>query len=209
MNPYARVRDIVRRSKAGEGVIHWNPGKFLQLQPDFDIHLNFWGNPFTGMGAGVSPCHTHDYGFTSEVVFGCVVNVRMDVAPVEEYPTRRVNREHMMFRKYRIIDAVGDNSFDEFVPSPDLYTILRSRLEEVRAGNTYQMDPRDWHASISVAPAITLLDMWKHAPIPYYTLGPVDVRQAYPTSDRRTTPDQLPAVWDYVDGMLKLAGIEL
>jgi hypothetical protein len=71
------------------------------------------------------------------------------------------------------------------------------------------MSPEQWHASISAVPTISLLDMWKHAPIPYYTLGPVDVSKAYPTSDRRTKPEQLPEIWQYVERMCALAQITL
>lgn len=207
MNTQARVREIIARSKAGEGVIHWNPNKFLQLQPDFDIHLNMWGNPYENHGAGFSPAHTHDYGFTSNVVFGHVLNVRMRVAPAHLDAAKLVKRQANVFRKYEIIDQFGDNSYDEFRPTEELCTITRSWVDEFVAGESYEMEPTEWHASISIVPSITLLDMWKHAPVPYYTLGPLNVADAYETSDRRVKPEQLPFVWQYVEAMCQRAGL--
>lgn len=79
-----RVREVVARAKAGEGVVKMHAPFFIQLQPDPSIHLNFWGSPFQpipGSGRIIAPCHTHNFGFTSHIIYGALINVRYSVAP--------------------------------------------------------------------------------------------------------------------------------
>lgn len=195
---HARVRRLVQQTFDGDGVIHWTPNRFLQFTPkDNSVHLNMWGDPVTGAPPGYSPVHTHDYGFTSRTIFGSLINVLCDVA---ETPAGS-------WEKYQIFDEYGDNSYDEFRSTGIYCDILRSRITESAPGSIYAMDPRDWHITLASAPTITLLDMWRHKPVPYFTLGPKN--HAYQTSDRRVKPEQLPEIFAYTRAMMKLAGISI
>lgn len=191
-----RIREIVKRSLNGEGVIHWTPGQFCQLIPDRTVHLNFGGNPFTRTAGYTAVAHTHDSGFTSRLVYGSIVHIPMDVAqsPRGEW------------EKYEIVDLGNENkTYYEFHPTGEYYEVLRSAPVVFSTGDIYQMDPRDWHVSLFPVPVMTLLDMWQHKPIPYYTMGPKG--HSYPPADRRIKPEQMPEIQSFVNEWMKLAGL--
>jgi len=189
-----RVRGIVKRCLDGEGVVKWHEPYFIQLQPDKHIHLNFWGSPFETTPESIAPTHTHDYGFTSHIIFGTLYNTRCQVAETED-------GESQVLR----IDDKDFARFIEFVPTGKRATILRTKVEVNETGATYDMDPRDWHSTRIDAPAISLLDMWDHAPLDYYVLAPLD--KTFGKSVRFVEPVMLPALWNQVFAMLELAGI--
>jgi hypothetical protein len=191
-----RIRAIVKRSLDGEGVIHWTPGNFCQLIPDSLVHLNFGGNPYTKTAGYTAVAHTHDSGFTSRVVYGSIIHIPLDVARVPDSP----------WEKFEIRDlGNGNKTYYEFHATGEYYEVLRSQPVVFEPGVIYQMDPRDWHVSIFPEPVITLLDMWQHKPIPYYTLAPKGM--AYPPADRRIKPEDMPAIRDYLDTFMRLAGL--
>jgi hypothetical protein len=200
MDPFkARVtqaREVIARAKAGEGVVKYHEPYFVQLQPDKHTHLNFWGNPFGPTPECVAPTHTHDYGFTSHILFGTLINTRSQVAPT-------VDGEYLRY----VIDDKDWARFIQFWPTLEKMTILRSKVEINSKWATYEMDPREWHSTTITAPAISLLDMWDHAPLDYSVLADLRLGQKFTESNRFVEPAKLPQVWRYVDAMCKLAGL--
>lgn len=194
-----RVREVVARAKAGEGVVKMHAPFFIQLQPDPSIHLNFWGSPFQpipGSGRIIAPCHTHNFGFTSHIIFGKLTNVRYSVAPSKTGK----------YRKY-VIDNRDFDRFITFRPTDERMTILRSREEENLEGDTYEMDPREWHSTVTTQPSISLLDMWDHDELEYYVLADESKGQKFTESNRYVDPSKHDELFKQVDAMLKLAGI--
>jgi len=190
-----QVREIIERSRAGEGVVKWSGGApfIVALQPDKHVHLNFWGSPFVPTPPLLSPMHTHDYGFTSQVLFGTLYNTRHQVAPT-------VDGEYMRYA----IDDSDWNRLLKFRSTGQRMTILRSSTTEERG--TYEMDPRDWHSTRVIAPAISYLNMWDHAPLDYSTLQKVGL-PPYENANRYVDPARMADLWVYVDAMCNLAGI--
>jgi hypothetical protein len=191
-----KVLEVVERCKAGEGVVKWHEPSFVQLQPDKHIHLNFWGHPTGAMTPCYVPTHTHDYGFNSHIVFGEVHNVRCQVADT-------VDGEFTV----HIVDDEDWNRLLTFRNTGRKATILREKREVLTQGKEYEMDPREWHRSEGFAPAMTYLDMWDHAPLDYSVLCDDVVEQSFDQSNRFVAPERMPALWDYVTGMCKLAGV--
>lgn len=68
------------------------------------------------------------------------------------------------------------------------------------------MDPRHWHTTRFMQPTITLLHMWNHAPLEFFTLLPID-RKPYPPADRRVPEEKRAAFWQSVDALLANAGL--
>ncbi len=191
-----QAREVIARAKAGEGVVKWHEPFFIQLQPDKATHLNFWGSPFQQMPVLVAPTHTHDYGFTSHILFGTLINTRAQVAATED-------GEYLRY----VIDDKDWTRFITFRPTTEKMTILRSVEEENTAGMVYEMDPREWHSTTVEAPAISLLEMWDHAPLDYSVLADTRIGQTFTESNRFVNPARLPDLWKQVDAMSALAGL--
>jgi hypothetical protein len=191
-----KAREVIARAKAGEGVVKFHEPYFVQLQPDKHTHLNFWGNPFGPTPECEAPTHTHDYGFTSHILFGTLINTRSQVAPT-------VDGEYLRY----IIDDSDWARFITFRPTDEKMTILRATVHTHRAGDTYEMDPRDWHSTTIKEPSISLLEMWDHAPLDYSVLADLRLGQKFTESNRFVDPEKLPVVWRYVDAMSQLAGL--
>jgi hypothetical protein len=196
---FDRVREVVRRCKAGEGVVKWHFPHFIQLQPDKHLHLNFFGSPLHELPKNLgSPTHTHDYGFTSHILSGRINNVRSQVAPT-------LDGEYFRY----VVDDEDWTRYIQFRATDERMTVIRSVHESYGPSEVYEMDPREWHATRFDEPTITLLDMWDHAPLDYFVLVRPEQAQHFNIADRRVSADRMESLWLQVEANLAHAGITL
>jgi len=165
--------------------------KFLQLCPD-GLRINFF---LADAEENVeSPPHTHDIGFTSTIVYGKLVNTILDVEDAEDGDYERY--------------ALGK-------PDPLTYTFneTRQRCRVVGAksktyypGDTYVMDPRQYHRTRFTETTVTYLRRWPEELVQTFHL--VRPGKGVPKQpDRTTSATELPGVWRTIDAVCERIGL--
>lgn len=189
------VRKRIEECRAGAGLIKsWKVdgrNAFIQLYLE-GLRINFFLP--TPDDVVESPPHTHDLGFTSTILYGSFTNTLLSVedAPDGDYEKLRLHRPDALTFKYT---KTGQRC-----------CIVSEDSTTYGVGDTYSMDPREYHTTLFEVPTITYMRRWQEERIPtYHLVEPGSKVPSFP--DRTISAAELPAVWRTLDEMCSLAGI--
>jgi hypothetical protein len=189
------VRKRIEECRRGVGLVKsWKvngTNSFIQIYLD-GLRINFFLP--TPDSVVKSPPHTHDLGFTSTILFGSFVNTILDV---EEDLNGDYDRYQM---------CKPDALTFEFRDTQQRVSIVRQMPTTYRAGDTYSMDPREYHTTLFRDPTITYMRRWQEELVTTYHLVPVG-RTIPPRPDRTVKSAELPGVWRTIDEMCARAGL--
>lgn len=189
------VRKRIDECRQGSGLVKsWKvngANHFIQLYLD-GLRINFY-LPTPGWVVQ-SPAHTHDLGFTSTILYGTFVNTLLDVqdSPDGKYERYTLNKPDAFTFTF-------DNTYQRC-------RIRRATPSTYTTGDTYSMDPRQYHRTEFTDTTITYMRRWQEDPVQTYHLVPLG--QDVPARpDRTVTPEELPGVWRIIDALCERAGI--
>lgn len=188
------VRKRIEECRRGLGMVKsWKvhgTNNFIQLYLP-GLRINFFLP--TPNDVVESPPHTHDLGFTSTILYGTFVNTILDVEddPDGDYERYTLNKP----------DALTF-TFNE---TRQRCRIVRETPTTYNAGDTYSMDPRQYHTTLFIVNTITYMRRWQEELVQTYHLVPPG-RVIPSMPDRTVTQEELPGVWQTIDEMCVRAG---
>lgn len=189
------VRKRIEECRNGSGMVKaWKvngTNNFIQLYME-GLRINFFLP--TPDDVVESPPHTHDLGFTSTILYGTFTNTVLDVVddPQGDYERLMLHKPDALTFKY---SKTGQRC-----------RIARETSTTYRVGDTYSLDPREYHTTLFEIPTITYMRRWQEEVIPTYHL--VEPGYKVPSiPDRTISKAELPGIWHTLDEMCERAGI--
>jgi hypothetical protein len=191
----ALVRKRIEECRRGAGVVKsWKvkgTNNFIQLMFP-GLRINFYLP--TPDDVVESPPHTHDLGFTSTVLYGVFTNTVLDV---EEDPDGSYDR----------CTLLKPTPFTfKFNNTGQRCEVIRETSKNYRAGDTYSMDPRQYHSTVFAQETITYMRRWQEELVQTFHLVPHG-RKMPLLPKRQVTKAELPGIWRIIDGQCEKAGI--
>lgn len=171
----------------------------IQLSPDDETNINFWGHPTEEMPECETGMHNHYVSFTSDIIYGRLLNFKYAVTDDPEGPFKR-----FCVKRWRDADNQWQYAIEPGTERAQITTISE---DEWVAGDNYGLGAAEYHSNSILVPTITMMHIDRSTEgNPEVFFVPVEDRDYTTTLTMRTpkTEDQLDEAWARIDAFLAL-----